>query len=385
MSGGLFRAMATSPPVEISTAQARRFLVGQTGLTCMAQPGPRAATALLERLRCIQLDPLDRIGTNADLVAMARIPGIRRGEVYAQLLPGHAFEHFAKERCLLPAQAFPYYRDQAAETPWWRLTDRLKRVPPALLDEVLAEVGERGPLCAAELEERGRVEAIDWNGWKGTSRAGTMALEVLWLRCQVVVCGRRGRDKLYDIPRRALPGVADQQPALPFERWALLERVEAAGLLSTAGGPWWSMLGPVRSSDLPDTMVAQGLLERVVVAGSRRSYLAPAGFAERSHAQDDGLLRILGPLDPLIWDRKLLHHAFGFDYVWEVYKPAAKRRWGWYVCPLLHHGRFVGRLEAHMEGPKLVVDQLWVEPGVQLDRGALNLALARHQAACAPA
>jgi uncharacterized protein len=373
--------MSLEHPIEISPAQARRLLVSQAGLCRMDRPGRAAVPRLLAQRRCIQLDPLDRIGTNADLVAMARVPSLKKGEIYERLLPGHAFEHFAKERCLLPASAFPYYRDQAAETPWWRLNDRLKRLPASLVDEVLVEVAERGPVTAAELGDRGRVEAIDWNGWKGTGKAATMALEVLWLRSAVVVCGRRGRHKVYDIPGRALPTVADLQPAQPFARWALLERVEAAGLLATAGGPWWSMLGPVRTSQLPRQLLEEGVLECVRVSGSRRSYLAPAGILERPVPRHDGKLRILGPLDPLIWDRKLVQLAFGFDYVWEVYKPAAKRRWGYYVCPLLHRGRLVGRFEARMEGPRLVVDRLWPEEGRVLDEEALAQALARHEEA----
>ena len=373
--------MSWEHPIEISPAEARRLLVAQAGLCRMDRPGAKAVPRLLAQRRCIQLDPLDRIGTNADLVAMARVPGLKKGEIYARLLPGHAFEHFAKERCLLPASAFPYYRDQAAETPWWRLSDRLKRLPPSLLDEVLVEVRERGPVTAAELADRGRVEAIDWNGWKGTAKAATMALEVLWLRCAVVVCARRGRHKVYDVPSRALPAVACLEPAMAFGRWALLERVEAAGLLATAGGPWWSMLGPVRKSELPRRLVEEGVLELLTVAGSRRSYLAPAGILDRSLPRHDGKLRILGPLDPLIWDRKLVQLAFGFEYVWEVYKPAAKRRWGYYVCPLLHRGRLVGRLEAQMDGPRLVVDRLWPEEGQVLDEDALAQALARHEGA----
>ncbi|HCF60580.1 MAG TPA: hypothetical protein DFS52_21600, partial [Myxococcales bacterium] len=107
--------------------------------------GAAGVRALLARLRCIQLDPLDTLGTNADLVTLARVDGIAKGDVYRHLLPGHAFEHFAKERCLLPASAFPYYRRQAAETPWWRLGDRLERLAPQVLERVLEEVATRGP------------------------------------------------------------------------------------------------------------------------------------------------------------------------------------------------------------------------------------------------
>lgn len=379
--------MPSSAPVEISPEEARPYLVGQLGLGAADLPaGADGVRALLRRLRCIQLDPLDVIGTNADLVALARVDGIARGDVYKHLFPGHAFEHFAKERCLLPVDAFPYYRERAAETPWWGLDERLRRLPAEVLVQVLAEVEARGPLSARELTDHGAVEPIDWSGWKGTGRATAMALEVLWTRCQVVVCGRapRGRDgKRYDIPSRALPSL-DHGSAAPadFERWALLSRVEAAGLLSRAGGAHWSMLADVRTSSLPDELVREGQLEEVAIAGSTRRYLAPAGFRARSFPAADDRLRILGPLDPLLWDRGLVRHVFGFEYVWEVYKPEGERRWGWYVCPLLHRGRLVGRLEARIEDDALRVDRIWREPESPLDDAALDAALARHAAAC---
>ncbi len=362
---------------------ARRYLVGQLGLSQpVFPPGARGVRALLKALRCIQLDPLDVLGTNADLVALARVDGLARGDVYRHLLPGHAFEHFAKERCLLPASAFPYYRERAAQTPWWRLGERLERIPGAMLEAVLREVEELGPASAKALTDHGAVVPLDWSGWKGTGRATAMALEVLWTRCQVVVCGRGPGGKVYDVPRRALPRVAEAPADGDFARWALLERVEAAGLLGRHGGPHWSMLSEARTSELPDALLREGLLEEVALPGSPRRYLAPAGFRERSFPEPDERMRILGPLDPVLWDRGLVRQAFGFDYVWEVYKPAAQRQWGWYVCPLLHRGALVGRLEARVSEDTLRVDNLWREKGVRLDDAALDEALARHAKAC---
>ncbi len=379
--------------IQVSPDEARRALVGHLGLRAVTlPPGAAGVRALLTELRCIQLDPLDRIGTNADLVALARLDGLARGDVYRFAYPGHAFEHFAKERCLLPASAFPHYRDQAAQTPWWRLGDRLRRLPEGVLERVLDEVRAVGPVTAGALEDHGTVEPIDWSGWKGTRRATSMALEVLWTRCRVVVCGRSADGKLFDVPERALPEHAHQPPIRPthgdaseaFARWALVERAHAAGLLSMAAGPWWSMLTAWRTTDLPRRLVAEGALVEVEVTGAKRRYLAPPRLFDRAFPDDDGRMRVLGPLDPLIWDRALVRHVFGFDYVWEVYKPAAKRRWGWYVCPLLHDGRLVGRFEAHMEGADLVVDGLWREQGAAFDERAFRDALDRHQAACAP-
>ncbi len=376
------RARRAKLPV-LSREDARRYLVSQLGLARFAPGrGASAIRGVLGRLRCIQLDPLDVIGQNADLVVIARVRGAKRGDVYRAVLPGDAFEHFAKERCLLPASAFPYYRDRAVEAPWWRHSERMRRLPAGLLEEVLREIEERGPVGARALTHRGAVEPLDWSGWKGTSSAAKLALEVLWTRCLVVVAGRDGREKLFDLPRRALPAVAGQAAPGDFATWALLERVEAAGLLSRAAGPWWSTLADVRTGSLPSALVAAGRLEEVVVEGADRPYLAPLGFRDRAVARPDDAMRILAPLDPLIWDRSLVRQVFGFDYVWEVYKPPAERRFGWYVCPLYHRGRLVGRIEATAAEGTLVVSRVWKEPGRELDEGALDLALERHAIAC---
>ncbi|WP_242343848.1 DNA glycosylase AlkZ-like family protein [Anaeromyxobacter terrae] len=388
------RARPGPSATALTPAEARAFLVGHHALAAPELPqGPAGVRALLARLRCIQLDPLDPLGTNADLVALARMDGIAKGDVYRHLLPGHAFEHFAKERCLLPASAFPWYRAELAiEAPWWSHAERLRRLPAGVVEKVLDEVRERGPVAADDLADHGRVEPLDWSGWRGTPRAAKMALEVLQTRCEVVVSGRGPSGKLYDVPERALPAAArarvhpsdrtTEDRVEAFRRWALLERVEAAGLLSRAGGATWSMLDPARRAGIPEALLAEGAIEEVHVLGSTRTYLAPRGFAERRHPAPDGRIRLLGPLDPLIWDRALVSAAFGFEYSWEVYRPAHLRRFGWYVCPLLRGDALVGRLDGALARGALRIRAVWAEPGGELDRAALLACLERHAAAC---
>jgi len=108
-----------------------------------------------------------------------------------------------------------------------------------------------------------------------------------------------------------------------------------------------------------DEMIEAGELIEVAIEDSPRRYLAVPSFLE-ARARYDDRMRILGPLDPLLWDRDLIRHVFDFDYVWEVYKPAHQRRWGWYVCPLLHRDRLIGRLDAQ-------TGKLWFEEGVDRD------------------
>jgi uncharacterized protein YcaQ len=363
--------------------EARRALVAHHALDRPLGRGARGVRAALARLRCIQLDPLDLIGTNADLVVLARVDGVVRGDVWRHLFPGRAFEHFAKERCLLPASAFPQYRARGhrAQTPWWSHGERERRVPAAVVEAVLAEVRKRGPVTAAQLQDHGRVEALDWSGWKGTGRATTMALEILWTRCDVVVAGRTDSGaKLYAAPERALGTLGSAAPDEPFEPWAVSERVHAAGLLTrAAGGSLWSMLRDIRSSPVVDELVACGAIQEVTIEGSSRRYLAPPELLSRKPRFDDRV-RILGPLDPLLWDRDLVRHLFDFEYVWEVYKPESQRRWGWYVCPLLFRGALVGRIDARIERDALVVKKLWIEGEVELT--AIIAALERHALAC---
>jgi uncharacterized protein YcaQ len=373
--------MVESEPVVISREDARTFLIGHLGLCRDRDEGGAAGVrGLLAERRCIQLDPLDRIGTNADLVALARVPEIGCGDVYSHLLPGHAFEHMAKERCLLPAAAFPQYRERmvAGYRHRW---DGVLDLPEELLEEVLAEVSERGPITPGELADRGKLTPPKDAWLRDTIPANSVAVEKLWNRCQVVVCGRAGNGKLYDVPERALPDVYDAASTVDFDRWALLERVEAAGLMAMTAGPQWKVIEDARTSSLPQQLVAEGLLDLVTVEGSTRRYLAPAGFMNRELPDDDGRIRILGPLDPVLWDRKLVQQIFDFDYVWEVYKPKSKRIWGYYVCPILHHGRLVGRFEGRRDDGRLEVEQLWIEDGTEFDDQAWRAALTRHEAA----
>jgi uncharacterized protein YcaQ len=350
--------------VTLTRAEVRRRLVAHLGLARFHGSGARGVRAVLERLRCIQLDPLDVIGTNADLVVMARVEDAQRGDVWRHLFPRHAFEHFAKERCILPASAFPWYRQQGhgAQTHWWRHGEREQRVPPQLVAAVLDEVRERGPLTARDLTDHGSVDPIDWAGWMGTKKMTSMALEILWTTCDVVVAGRTDSgNKIYDVPERALGELPE--PRGDFKRWAVRERAHAAGLLTRASGSIWSMLSGVRTSPLIGEMIEAGELIDVLLEDSPRRYLAVPSFLD-ARARYDDEVRILGPLDPLLWDRDLVRHVFDFEYVWEVYKPAHLRKWGWYVCPLLHRDRLIGRLDAQS-------GKLWFEKDVDAEIRAL--------------
>lgn len=353
--------------MNLTVERARQVLLAAVGPVDEATPA-----ALLDRLRMVQVDPIDRIGTNADLVAFARTRDAARGAMAAT--PG--FEHYAKEWCLLPPEAFPAYRDQARLTPTWRHTRRMLELTDDVLDAVHAEVEARGPLTPGDLGDHGAF-APRQGAWAGSRKVGTLALKVLALRCRLVVVGRRRGARLYDTPARALPEQADA-PAGPFLPWAVTERVRASGLLALGSGPWWSMIGEARKDGTVAALVADGRLREVTIDGGRRRYLLEPRALDPVLELDDRM-RLLGPLDPLIWNRALVEQLFDFAYVWEVYKPAAQRVYGYYVVPLLHRGRFVGRLEGRVVDGRLEVERVWREDPA-FDDDALARALADHAA-----
>ena len=88
-------------------------------------------------------------------------------------------------RCFLPATAFRAYERHAPETVWWKTSVRTERVPPEIVEAVLCEVRDKGPIKATELTDQGSVKPLDWSGWKSTSKASSMALDILWTQCKV--------------------------------------------------------------------------------------------------------------------------------------------------------------------------------------------------------
>ncbi len=352
---------------ELSPEEVRARLLNATGFG-RTYAGCRD---LLDALGVIQLDPLDRVGTNADLVAFARIPGARLGDIYRETA-NHGFEHFAKERCLLAPRFWPHYREANrahTETGWWRTPERLERVDEGLAKDVLAEVRDRGPLTTREMADRGRVEPMDWSGWKGTSSRSALAAEELWSRCALVVSGRKGRgERVYDLPGRALGAWATAHPAGAFADEMVVERVRSAGVLSRQAGAHWSMLARCRTDGTIERLIEAGRVAEVRVG--KRKYLVES-LASKPAPQVTPV--VIGPLDALIWDRELVRAGFGFDYLWEVYKPAAKREYGYYVCPVLAGDRLIGRVEAlrvgGAGGPTMQVLKTWGDvPGDAITR-----------------
>ena len=352
---------------QISIAVARRFLAIRHLLAPpRALPAsPESVMAVVDRLGSLQFDPLEVAGRNHDLVLAARIGGYRR-ELADELLYGRRllFETYNKSLNLLPTRELPYYRIS-----WTTLgadwSSGLLAEQAELAGKLLAAIEAEGPKSSADFE---RSEAIAW--WWGPTSAVRAVLEALSVSGRLGLARRDGNRRYYDLVERLFPAdlLAVRVPEREQLRHKLLSRFRAHGLLGAAGsGELWLGIGKAGlRTELRAELVDRGEIVPVTVDGLRGGRFAVAdelpllAQAEREIAAEaagavsrpgDGAqgASFLAPLDPLMWDRDAIAPLYGFDYRWEVYTPAAKRRWGYYVLPILFRDRLVGRIEPRID------------------------------------
>ncbi|HET7168993.1 MAG TPA: crosslink repair DNA glycosylase YcaQ family protein [Candidatus Limnocylindrales bacterium] len=361
----------------IDRATARRFLVRRH---LLAPPrslpaGPDSVKRVLERLGSLQFDPLEVAGRNHDLVLAARIADYERRWTDALLYDERwLYETYNKGLSLV----------QTAELPWFRHTWDQNHDEHAastfvehgpLVDELLGRIRRDGPLAATDVEPRA---AIDWY-WRPTNQVRAV-LEALAEAGILGLARRDGNRRVYDLAERLFPAALLAVRPTPADqlRHRLLSRYRAHGLLGARGGQAEIWVGTGRTAAERDAirsaLVGSGDLIPVEVEGIRGIRHALAGerdlldAAARSVAgadQEPVAVAFLAPLDPFLWDRDLLRSLFDFDYVWEVYVPAAKRRWGYYVLPILAGDRLVGRIEPRIDrrAGALRILGLWWEDG----------------------
>ena len=338
-------------------------------------PGEEGIRRCFPDLDVLQLDPLPVLGRSHDLVIQARVDGTHPGQVLDLIHRERlGFEYWDKMLSLIPIRHFPWFRAlmEAGGNRWEReREERLRREHPEALEDVYQAVEEHGPLSSMELRELGIAQEAR-RGWKST-RVANMALIALWNRGRISVAERRNFRRYFDLTERViLASLLGSPPPTreEFWEWFLLKRVRDAGLLPLRGdADSWAFLRDKRRSEFPQRLVKAEKLALVHVEGIKTPFLASPEAVERldeaRRCDFDGRGRFLSPLDPLLWSRRALRELWGFEYAWEVYKLPAKRRWGYYVLPILYGDRFVARFDAKFDAATgtLRVLSYWEEPG----------------------
>jgi len=366
----------------ISADDARVLLLDRQGL--LDDPSRRAGAAstgrLVQKLGYVQLDSINVVGRAHDLTLAARLDGYEPQHLSGLLEKKRSlFEHWTHDAAALPADFLPQWRARFDQ--WERYyaahPGRGKRMgpdPAGVVRSVLRRIRREGPLMSRDFEQERHMSAPKrpgfWN-W-GFQKA---ALEYLWRTGRLVIGERRNFQKVYDLRERVFPDV--RLPKVSDAKhlhWACEEALARMG----AGTPAeiGAFFGGHRSPAVGAwcrSAAKRGRIEAVSLAAADGSKATP-GFAlldwrERvaKAAAAPDRTRLLCPFDPVMRDRTRLKRLFDFGYRIEVFVPPAKRKYGYYVLPILEGGRLVGRLDPkfHRDEDRLEIKGLWWETGVK--------------------
>ena len=339
----------------------RRFLVRRH---LLAPPrslpaDPASVLAVIERLGLLQFDPIEVPGARSHEIALhARIAGYRRRwcEVWLYGDDRRLIELYNKSLNILPMSELAHYRvtwDWNAPRMEAGILDAQNDVATA----ILARIEEEGPLSTAAFADYNKV--VDW--WWAPTRVARAVMEALFVSGRIGIARREGNRRYYDLIERIVPAqrLAERSPLEVGRKHRLLSHFRATGMTSpTTGTPTDPLYGLGKAAERvrwTAELCEKGVLLPLAVEGLSgiRYMLAEEkpilDAAEHPADQPSPGLSFIAPLDPLVWDRRLLRDLWGFDWRWEIYTPKAKRRWGYYVLPILYGDEFAGRIEPRYE------------------------------------
>lgn len=370
----------------ISQAQARRFVLLRQGLLGdYRYYGAQGVIDFTLSAGCVQYDPVDVCGRSPELTYLSRVGDYQSAQLVQSLYQRRELiEYFDKNLCILPARDWPCF----ARTRAWHAQPerRSHELVEAVAPQVRAFLAEHGPAFSEELPDLGHA---DWY-WNRTT-AARAAMEALYFRGELAVHHREGARRCFDFARNLLPepllAAPDPYPELSAHQAFLLQRrIGAVGLLWNRRSDAHLCIPDFTAANRQrayDTLLAAGRILPVQVEGLRDTfYLQSADAPLLDKCLDASLTprtELIAPLDSFLWDRRLIEALFGFAYRWEIYTPAKKRQYGYYVLPVLQGDTLCARAECVRDRAEnaLVLRNLWIEPGAKLDRRALRRALRR--------
>jgi uncharacterized protein YcaQ len=327
---------------------------------------------VIRKLGSIQFDPIAVAGRNHDLMLHARIAGYRRAwcdELYERR---EIFEATNKALSFVPTEEYPWFsHPMGRKGPEFHGAALAENADVA--ERVLERIRADGPMSSRDFEsESGATK--DWFGLP--ENAVRSVLEAYTVTGTIGLARRDGNLRYYDLIERLLPAavVGHAVPEREQVTHKLLSRYRAHGLLGQggAGGTFARIAEPALRNELRKELVERGSLVPVEVEGVRgkRLVLAEEVALLEAPPEPAPTVAFVAPFDSFLWDTPLLASLFGFDYVWEGFFPAAKRRWGYYVLPILFGDRLVGRIEPRIDREAARVDVLgvWWEEGFEPHR-----------------
>ncbi|MEM1388849.1 MAG: crosslink repair DNA glycosylase YcaQ family protein [Pseudomonadota bacterium] len=377
----------------LSNSEARRLFLDRH---LLLQPGSgpgRGADldGVLHSLGFVQVDSVNTLARAHDLILWSR-----RGQYRPRALEHRvardrtAFEHWTHDAAIIPMAFYPMWRlkfarDEAkmrARWPAWRRDGWQDE-----LETVRRHVGENGATCTRDVGADEPKSSAGWWDWHPSKTA----LEFLWRSGELAVCHRQGFRKFYDLAERVIPPeyLNARETDEAIIDWAMMQALRRLGF-ATSGelAAFFEIVTRDEAKAWCKTALSEGRLIEIDVEMADRT-LKQHFSTEAELACIDMLpepsqrVRVLSPFDPALRDRKRAERLFGFHYRIEIFVPEAKRRYGYYVFPVLQGDRLIGRLDIKRDGPVLALRAFWPEVGLRMGKARVKSLMAELDRLCA--
>jgi uncharacterized protein len=365
----LAKPVENRSPVSISLSQVRAIALRSQGLAEDVSPfglGKAAVLKVIQHLGYVQVDPINVLQRAHHHVLWSRVPNYQPDMLHELQNPDAAvFEYWNHAASYLPMSDYrfslPLMRKYRGQFHWSDDSPELRKS----MRRLLTMIRRQGPLMLSDVESTGSV-----NSWSAatTSKIERRALHELWMRGDIMIRSRRGVQKIFDLPARVLPPGIDAR--LPSRSEAAEFHVRRALRALGVAAPQELHY----SQDAGQASAARTALTALIRRGEAVELRLPdvpklhlfalPGALELNTPVESNLVRFLSPFDNLTIQRKRLNWLFDFDYVAEIYVPVEKRKYGYFVLPILWGDRLIGRMDAkaNREERQLVVHNLVFEP-----------------------
>ncbi|WP_371169984.1 winged helix-turn-helix domain-containing protein [Aliiroseovarius sp. 2305UL8-7] len=351
-----------SAPLRLSNRQARHLWLW-TNLLSGTPTGQVDLQAMIWRLGFVQIDTIRNVTRAHNHILWTRNQNIRESEVWKRLAGRELFEHFTHDASLIDMRVLPYWRRQfdrlgtyMAKSDWFQ-----SGLAKPQIDEIKARIQAEGALSTHAFDTK--VDKREM--WARPPHK--KALDQMWYAGELATCHRDKFVKFYDLGERVFP-THDPAPDHEAVDWLCNSAIDRLSFATTGEvGRFWDAMSAREAKTWCETAPLIPVEIETTDRGVYTALAAPDIEARLAALPaPTSRLRILNPFDPAIRDRARLEKLFGFDYRNEMFVPKAKRRWGYYVYPLLEKDRFVGRIELKADRPNgvLSVSGFWSEPGI---------------------
>jgi uncharacterized protein YcaQ len=360
----------TMDNLTLTKKQARQFILMKQGLIGDYKfIGKEGVLEFVRQAGCIQYDPIDVCGKNAELVLQARVKGFTKKMLYDLLYQERQLiDYFDKNLAILEVSDWPYLsRIREANKQGGRGREEVDKIE----EEVKAIIAEKTAVCSKDI---GFDEKVDWY-WSST-KLSRAALETLYFRGDLIIHHKKGTIKYYALAKDHIAKeLLEAQEPYPSEiehlKWRVLRRISAVGLLwNKPSDAWlaiWNMKTQERNEVFQELRKEDKIREITVEGCKDKFYCLTKDIALLKEAISVGKRKnrteLIAPLDSMLWDRKLIKELFDFDYKWEIYTPEDQRKYGYYVLPILSGESLIGRTEviADSKNKVLIVKNIWFE------------------------